>query len=176
VRKPGLAWAAFALVVTTACAHLLPEAPAGGVQRGPAQFAAVADGVLAEANRARRGAGAPALQADPDLEHAAAEYAAELAGRGVLDHDSPAPGRRTVSQRVDAVGVAWSRVAENLGLVRTHEAAVAGTVVRLWLESPGHRSNLLDAGYTRAGTGVARDRAGDWYVVQVYVTPRMRRE
>jgi uncharacterized protein YkwD len=136
----------------------------------------VAEGVLTEANRARRAAGVASLQADPDLDRAAAEYASELADRGLLDHDSPTPGRRTVSQRVDAAGVAWTRVAENLGLVRTHEAAVAATVVRLWLGSPGHRSNLLDAGYVWAGAGVARDRVGDWYVVQVYVTPRLRRE
>jgi uncharacterized protein YkwD len=177
---------AAAVLATGACAPIVPDASGGGtgseagsggvVPRVPGRYAAVAEGVLTEANRARRAAGAASLQADPDLDRAAAEYASELADRGLLDHDSPTPGRRTVSQRVDAAGVAWTRVAENLGLVRTHEAAVGGTVVRLWLGSPGHRSNLLDAGYVRVGTGVARDRVGDWYVVQVYVTPRVRRE
>jgi uncharacterized protein YkwD len=138
---------------------------------GDQPYAAAAEQVLQEANRARSAIGARALVPDARLDAAAAEHAAELARRRVLDHESTRPDRRTVSQRVDAAGVAWRRIAENLAQLPGGSAAVASQSVRLWLDSPGHRVNLLEPAYTRSGVGIARDASGLWYVVQLYVLP-----
>ncbi|MFO7544225.1 MAG: CAP domain-containing protein [Trueperaceae bacterium] len=46
-------------------------------------------------------------------------------------------------------------------------ASVADAIVRGWLDSPGHRRNLLDASFDRVGFGVAYDPALGLVVVQV---------
>lgn len=43
--------------------------------------------------------------------------------------------------------------------------------VRAWMNSPGHRRNLLSRGYTRLGIGVAKGEDGRFYTVQVFGRP-----
>jgi uncharacterized protein YkwD len=175
-RWSGIA-AALLFVGCTVPLGDLPLPPAPGPvspSEGPGAelpHAAVSVQVLGEVNRAREGAGVRPLLADAALDRAAAHHASELARREVLDHESTDPARRTIALRVDAVGVRWRRIAENLAQVSGGSAAVGPQVARLWLNSPGHRANMLEPAYTRSGVGVARDRAGLWYVVQLYVLP-----
>jgi uncharacterized protein YkwD len=68
--------------------------------------------------------------------------------------------------------VAWSRAAENLGQLPGPLADVPRRVVQMWLDSPGHRSSLLDPVWTQTGVGIAQDREGYYYVVQLYLLPR----
>ena len=44
--------------------------------------------------------------------------------------------------------------------------------VRAWMNSPGHRKNILNRKYTRLGIGVAKDGDGRSYTVQVFGRPR----
>jgi uncharacterized protein YkwD len=128
--------------------------------------------LLAEANRARATAGLPALSGRAELDSAAEQYARELAARQVLDHSSAVAGRENVGRRVAAVRVNWTQVAENLfSYTGVGSDQLARRTIMAWLDSPGHRENLLDRTYTHTGLGVARDVDGTWYVVQVYVLP-----
>jgi uncharacterized protein YkwD len=136
--------------------------------------AAMVAEVHLEVNRARTDAGAPALTPATALDHVAAEHAQELAVRRVLDHSSVTPTRRTLAMRIEAGGVAWRSIAENLAQVPGASGVVARQTVRLWLNSSSHRRNLLDPALTHSGVGIARDEAGVWYVVQVYVLPARR--
>jgi uncharacterized protein YkwD len=169
-------WAVFAMA---ACYVGIPAAaPAGGtrpvddrpVDERP-EAAEVAAGVLAESNRVRVGQGLHALRPDDALRRAAAAHALELAGRQALDHVSVVPDLRTPADRVEAAGATWVRVAENLASTTSPAAAVPRTTVRLWLTSPGHRANLLEAAYTHTGVGVATGADGHWYIVQLYTVP-----
>jgi uncharacterized protein YkwD len=169
-------------VMAIACA--LPaarvEADAGETD-GAVDHARVAADVLAEANLARQSARVPPLAHWPVLDRAAHGHAIELARRGVLDHRSATAGRETVTARIEAAGGTWRSAGENLFFYSFRgRSAVLTTVatdelarhtIRGWLDSPGHRRNLLNGGFTHAGTGVARDEAGGWYVVQVYALP-----
>jgi uncharacterized protein YkwD len=41
--------------------------------------------------------------------------------------------------------------------------------VKMWMESPTHRENILDRSYSSAGVGVATARDGRVYVTQIYL-------
>jgi uncharacterized protein YkwD len=131
--------------------------------------------ILGEVNNARGAAGLTLLSEDTILAAAASEYAVELARTRRLSHESATPGRRTLGERLQTAGAAgWIAAGENLAAVHTSDQRLVRTIVQGWLDSPGHRRNLLDGTYTRAGTGVARAADGYWYITQVYVQPASR--
>lgn len=101
-------------------------------------------------DRARRQAGVAPVLADPRLDRAAQGHADDLLARGDYAHRG-ADGR-TVGRRVrDAGHPRCRRVAENIakGLFAADE------VVSRWMNSPGHRRNILDRTLTHMGMGVA---------------------
>jgi uncharacterized protein YkwD len=131
--------------------------------------------IFDEVNLARRAMGAAALIDDANLMAAAADYSIELARMGRLSHESPTPDRRTLAERLAAAGASnWSRAGENLAKIHGPDFELAEAVTKGWLDSPGHRRNLLEREYTLAGVGVARAADGYWYVTQVYARPLPR--
>ncbi len=136
------------------------EASAAGV---PAPAASIAE-LHAATDAARAAHGLAPLRPDPGLARAAVAHALENAHRGVLDHGSPDPSRATPADRVALAGVALVEIGENLA--RVPGASVARRAVEGWLDSPSHRRNLLDPGFTHVGFGVA-DGPGGRYVVQL---------
>jgi uncharacterized protein YkwD len=140
-----------------------------------AELEAVARAVLERANAVRAEVKAPALREVPALTTAAQQYAVELAARQRLEHTSPTPGRKTMTDRIEAAGGTWQSAAENLASTSDVMVDVPRVVIELWLTSAGHRRSLLDPSFTTTGVGVARDARGNWYVVQLYVLPPRRR-
>lgn len=136
-----------------------------------AALAAIEQGVFVEVNRVRAARGAAVLQRDAALDRAARAHSEELAERGVLDHESTNASRRTPALRAEAEGVSWMRIAENLAAMTDNGSAVPTRTATLWLNSSGHRENMLNAAFTSTGVGVAVDRRGVWYVTQLYVLP-----
>jgi uncharacterized protein YkwD len=177
MMRTMLGAAAAAVVAAAACTipsgEWPPPPPAAAPAPGTADtiFASVAAALLDEANRARRAAGLPMLRADAALNRAAMHYAGELAVRRVLDHHSPTAGLETMTRRIEAAGGSWRRAAENLARFTGTADEVAAEIIGLWLGSPSHRGNLLDRGFTHSGAGVARDRRGEWFIVQLYTLP-----
>lgn len=127
--------------------------------------------VLEEANRARRRAGSPALVPDDALARAATSYSRELAQRREIAHVSRTPGRRTFRDRIAAAGAEARVAGENLARLTAAPEHLARRVVRAWLRSPGHRSNLLDPAFRRTGIGIMLGADGIWYITQYYATP-----
>ena len=41
---------------------------------------------------------------------------------------------------------------------------------QMWLDSPGHRANILNPSYTRIGIGVSQDASGRCYAVVDFAT------
>lgn len=44
----------------------------------------------------------------------------------------------------------------------------AGAVLKAWLDSPGHRANILEPRYRQLGVGARKSDAGVWYLAQVF--------
>ena len=118
------------------------------------------------ANVARAAHGARVTLWDDGLARAARQHAAELAARNVLDHLGLDPERRTVADRLARAGSPYATHAENLAAVPPSLDAVRATVDG-WLESPGHRANLLRPEFDRVGFGTALGADGTVFVTQV---------
>lgn len=171
---------AFATCMTAGCgirpseawsSRPAPAASADTVRRDvpTASDAAIAIQVNEEATRTRRTEGLRAFTVNEKMNRAAQDYAIELANRGELDHMSKVRGREDAASRLDAAGVKWTRVGENLAMF-SPRIGIAAASVNGWINSPGHRHNLLNPLYHMTGAGVARDIRGNYYIVQMYAT------
>lgn len=125
------------------CALLLSACaggPSGEAYRGPTSLAGI-----------RATNSLSALQSDPDLEAAAAEQAQMMASASAMSHSA----RQSFSQRMRKRSTNGG-AAENIAYGRfgTDE------LFRRWMNSPPHRRNILNPGFTRYGLASAPDRSG----------------
>ncbi len=116
-------------------------------------------------NGERRRAGRSTLLPDEALALAARHHAREMRDLNFFSHSSPTPDNATLGKRVARAGSAALSVGENLALVGAQETAQRS--VQGWMESPGHRRNLLEPSFTHVGFGAARDVSGRVFVAQV---------
>jgi uncharacterized protein YkwD len=159
--------------LTLVTVALIVTAPTTRV--GDAEPAAVEEAVVRRTNAERAKAGARALAVEPKLAKAAREFAGHLARTGKFAHD--ADGRQPWD-RTDAAGYERAFVSENIAFQElprepTADELAAG-FLKSWLESEGHRKNLLDPDVYELGVGVARAEGGKWYAVQLFGIPRSK--
>ncbi len=127
-----------------------------------------------ETNAARGQMGLSQLEQDPGLIAAARQHALEMATMDYFGHTSPVPEHETVAHRLTKTGSPLVTVGENLALLQGQpdlaKAAIAG-----WLESPGHRENLLNSTFTHVGFGTAVNGRDETVIVQVlaYIPVRL---
>jgi len=112
----------------------------------------VRDG-FAKLNRVRRKHWLGELQQDPRLQKAAQDYANLMGSRGLYGHEI-GPGTDFKS-RIFAVGFDNS-AGENIGVgYGSVDEALQG-----WMESPGHRKNMLRSRYNLAGLAYGFNTSG----------------
>lgn len=121
---------------------------------------------LTNAERANHGMGP--LSAEPRLTQAAQAHSDDMAARDYFDHAS-LDGRQP-ADRVRATGYDYSRVAENIAAGQPTPAEV----VEGWMNSPGHRANILTPELTQIGIGIAHGGSYRIYWTQVFGTPLVR--
>ena len=96
-------------------------------------------------NKERRAMGLRPLGIDTRLAAAARWHAADVAGAGFLGHRGS--GGATMRSRLARAGFPWRSAAENVAGGQDS----AEHVVRSWMESPGHRANILGADFQQVG-------------------------
>jgi uncharacterized protein YkwD len=106
-------------------------------------------GMLAEVNARRAETGAPPLTLDPRLGEAAQRHAEDMLRRSYYDHES-LEGLRP-RDRVAQAGYRAGLVAENIARGPTS----VEEVMSAWMQSRGHRSNLLNPAFREMGVGCA---------------------
>ena len=110
-------------------------------------------------NQERNSRGVPLLLWDDDAAETAFDHAFDMADRDFFDHTNPDgedPGDRLIRH-----GVSWTAWGENIAQGQPTPA----DVMDVWMSSPGHRENILDARVTRLGVGVYIDGPrGPWWV------------
>ncbi len=137
-------------------------APAADITCGLANFEADALRIVnqrraAGASCGSRGSFAPAaaLAHHDKLAAAAYGHSRDMADNDYFSHDSQ--DGRTMRDRIDATGYAWSTIGENI-------AAGYGTVqvvVDAWMSSDGHCANLMNPRFTEFGLACARNEASE---------------
>ena len=116
--------------------------------------------VLQLVNQARADQGLAPLTADPALTAAAQTRAEELTT--LYSHTRP-DGRSCFTALTEA-GVAYWAAGENIAMgQRTPEEVMDG-----WMNSSGHRANILNGTFTSIGVGYYVDGAGAAHWVQIF--------
>ena len=118
--------------------------------------------VMRLTNRERRRKGIDKLSFNSKLQKAAQSHADDMDRTGrYLAHDSS--DGRVLRNRIDAVDYDWSYISENAAAGQTSPKAV----VQAWMNSPGHRANMLNPEIKDIGVGYAIDDfSGTPYWVQ----------
>ena len=108
-------------------------------------------------NQSRNSIGLPGLPVNIDLSLKAQAWSRQLANDQRLYHSNLADGN----------GYNWYRLGENVGYGYSIEQ-----VHNAFMNSSGHRANILDGGFNRIGVGVTRDGGGRLWVVQEFMQER----
>ncbi|AQT71267.1 MULTISPECIES: CAP domain-containing protein [Streptomyces] len=132
----------------------------GGTVDGDAESA-----VLALVNKERAAAGCGALTSNAKLSAAARAYSDTMARAGVMSHTGP--DGSTMTSRVEAAGYKWSTLGENIA----RGQADADAVMKAWMNSSGHRANILNCAFKEIGIGVHKGDGGPWWT-QNFGAPR----
>jgi len=151
IARGFVAWAALV------CLGLLQgNAQRGGV-RGDGN---AAEQLLAMANQSRARAGAPPLTWDPALAAAARKHCERMVAEGPISHRYG--GERDLSERASMDGAHFSLIEENIAV-----GSYAAEIHEGWMNSPGHRRNLLNPEVDHVGIAVI-PRGGSMYAVADY--------
>lgn len=159
---------------TLAFVLLLALAPASAWSADrPAVVAQAERSVIERSNAFRQSQGLPPVSADRALTTAAQAFAAYMARTDNYGHE--ADGREP-SQRAQAQGYSYCMVSENIAMQYSsadfETERLARGLVQGWIDSPGHRRNLLAAEATDIGVAIARSaRSGRYYAVQMFGRP-----
>jgi len=132
----------------------------GALEPGAADTHAQAAQIFALANQARAQAGVPPLQWDAALAAAALAHCRRMAAEGPIAHRYG--GEPDVSGRAAQAGAHFSVIEENVAIGPSAQA-----IHQEWMQSPGHRENLLSPDVDHAGVGVVFAR-GLFYAVADY--------
>ncbi|WP_367325433.1 CAP domain-containing protein [Streptomyces sp. HUAS ZL42] len=113
-------------------------------------------------NRERTRAGLRPLAPDPLLARAAQAHSADMVARSFYSHTSPEGSRPW--DRAAAAGSARRTIGENIACGQRSPAEV----VDGWMNSPGHRANILNPGFTHIGVGFAGGGRAGTYWTQLF--------
>ncbi|MEX2154569.1 MAG: CAP domain-containing protein [Gemmatimonadaceae bacterium] len=119
-------------------------------------------------NIARTQNGRSPLATSSRLMEAARLHAEQMATYQRLDHTIPGARYPTMQSRLQAVGYEYANAAENVAWNQSN----AQSAVTTWMNSSGHRANILDPNLTEMGAAMARSSRGEPYWIQVFGRPR----
>ena len=156
-----------ALVLAVCAVAVLPTAAADAAKRkakvecanahvepAPGNLADVRAAVLCLHNRDRAVHGLPALRENAKLRRAAEGHSADMVEQSYFAHDSLSGA--DMAERILRTGYArgrgWS-LGENIAW-GTGSLATPAEIQRAWMESPGHRANILRRQFREIGIGV----------------------
>ncbi|WP_460069880.1 CAP domain-containing protein [Streptomyces sp. YKOK-I1] len=112
--------------------------------------------VLKLVNEERSKVGCSALSANSALSELAEKFSDDMAARGFFDHTDP--DGKTPWDRAEAAGIS-SLGGENIARGQADAAAV----MEAWMNSPGHKANILNCDFKTLGVGVHFGSGGPWW-------------
>ena len=118
--------------------------------------------VVTLVNARRQEAGLATLQNDSSLAAIAQKKAEDMAKNGYFSHTSPTYG--SAFDMLKAAGYSYRTAGENIAKGQK----TADAVMKGWMNSSGHRANILGTGYTKIGVGYAVSSGGTPYWVQIF--------
>lgn len=133
------------------------EASVAAAPTGSAASVAYVNRIVVLVNAQRAAHGLRPVIVSPCATHYAAPWSTHMAATGSLVHQSLS-GLMRCPARTAGENIAYGNVS-------------ADQMMSMWMNSPGHRANILNAGFTRIGVGAVRTTSGRWWATQDFVTP-----
>ena len=139
-----------------------PSQPATPATQKPSttetSISSIEQQVLTLTNQERAKAGLSPLAADAPLMASARAKSSDMSTNNYFSHNSPTLG--SPFDQMKARGINYRAAAENIAMgQRTAQEVVTG-----WMNSPGHRENIMNANYTHIGIGY--DANGHYWTQQ----------
>lgn len=131
-----------------------------GLGNLPAELASV----IKLTNQERTRAGLGTLTANDTLMTLAQEQSDRMANANTMSHEV---NGLTFMQRITSSSYNPAYAGENIAFGQT----TPEEVVTAWMNSPGHRANILNPNFTEIGVGVAQGSNGALYWTQIFGTP-----
>ncbi|WP_110112204.1 CAP domain-containing protein [Bacillus sp. CGMCC 1.16541] len=114
-------------------------------------------------NQERQKAGLAPLQLDTKLSDVAREKSRDMMNKGYFDHQSPTYG--SPFDMMKRFGISYKAAGENIAKgQRTPEEVMNG-----WMNSSGHRANILSNNFTHIGVGYVKGSDGTTYWTQMFI-------
>lgn len=113
-------------------------------------------------NKQRASYGLPNLVFDTGLQKTAKAKAEDLVANNYFAHNSPTYG--TPFEMMKSFGVTYKTAGENIAGNSSLEAAV-----NAWMNSEGHRANILNNAYNLTGIGIVNSETYGYVLVQMFV-------
>lgn len=114
-------------------------------------------------NKERAAKGLSSLKSDSQLNKVAQLKAEDMAKKGYFSHNSPTYG--SAFDMLKSHGIKYRTAGENIAKGQK----TAQTVMNGWMNSTGHRANILNSSYSKLGVGYAVSANGTPYWVQIFV-------
>jgi uncharacterized protein YkwD len=124
---------------------------------GSATSTAYVNRIVVLVNAQRAAHGLRPLVVSPCATGFARPWTTHMAATNTLVHQSLSPMLRCPA-RTAGENIAYGNVS-------------ADQMMTMWMNSPGHRANILNPSFTRIGVGAVRTTSGRWWATQDFVTP-----
>lgn len=118
---------------------------------------------LTNAERTKRGL--TALGTNWQLSRVARYKSQDMINKNYFSHTSPTYG--SPFTMMQSFGLRFSAAGENIA----YGQRTPQEVVTAWMNSPGHRANILSPAYTQIGVGAAKKSNGTLYWTQEFIKP-----
>jgi uncharacterized protein YkwD len=115
----------------------------------PSQNGSVQQQILTLVNVERKKVNLQPLTLNNKLGQAAQNHTNDMVSKSYFSHTSPTGG--TMTSRVNAVGYVYSTIGENIAA----GSSTATATMTQWMNSPGHRANILNPKFRELGVGYA---------------------
>ncbi|MEG1410554.1 MAG: CAP domain-containing protein [Terrisporobacter sp.] len=121
--------------------------------------------VLRLVNVERSKRGLKPLKLNTKLSSVATTKSQDMVNKNYFSHTSPTYG--SPFNMMKQFGISYSAAAENIAKGQT----TPEQVMKSWMNSSGHRANILSANYTELGVGVAKSSNETTYWTQMFIKP-----
>ncbi|HHV30548.1 SafA/ExsA family spore coat assembly protein [Acetivibrio mesophilus] len=116
---------------------------------------------LVNVERAKKGL--PALKANWQLSRVARYKSQDMVDKGYFSHTSPTYG--SPFRMMESFGIKYTAAGENIAMGQR----TASEVMNAWMNSPGHRNNILSPSFSEIGVGLAKGPNGRLYWTQMFI-------
>ena len=127
------------------------------------EFAAFQKEVVRLVNVERQKQGLGKLSLNAKLSNVATLKSQDMINKNYFDHTSPTYG--SPFDMMKQFNISYKTAGENIAKGQKTPAEV----VKAWMNSQGHRENILNKNYTEIGIGVAKDAKGTLYWTQMFI-------